>query len=203
MMAKSCLLVSRHALTFEIKGRRHQISQGYSGLEAAEFGSEGNLVWLNDPEVSKENPAERKAQKLARSISRSTVDKDVKPDSVERRDLQAALRLPPTRPLSSAQKELIWKFRFTLPSEPSALTKFLKSVDWSDANESKQALDLLQDWTSIEPSTALELLSPSFTTEAVREFGVACLNKASDDELMSYLLQLVQVPFAEAALPGA
>lgn len=159
---------------------------------AVKFGKEKSIMWINDPEVGKENPSERKAHKLARSISRSVVDRNVKPDSSERAHLHAALRLPPTRRLSQEQTELVWKFRFTLQSEASALPKFLRSVDWGDAGETNQALELLQEWAPIAPSAALELLSPDFRNEHVRSVAVDCIDKASDDELLSYLLQLVQ-----------
>lgn len=42
------------------------------------------------------------------------------------------------------------------------------------------------------PDDALELLSKTFTNEAVRSYAVAVLEKAPDEELMDYLLQLVQ-----------
>ncbi len=52
--------------------------------------------------------------------------------------LQAVLRLPPNRPLQAAEKMLLWRFRFSLLGDKRALTKFLKSVDWGDAQEAKQ-----------------------------------------------------------------
>ena len=33
------------------------------------------------------------------------------------------------------ERELIWKFRYTLTAEKKALTKLLKCVDWSDQRE--------------------------------------------------------------------
>ena len=36
------------------------------------------------------------------------------------------------RSLDAEEKELIWRFRWSLTSEPRALTKFLACVDWSD-----------------------------------------------------------------------
>lgn len=43
------------------------------------------------------------------------------------------------------------------------------------------------------PQDALELLSPDFAqNEEVREYAVRVLETATDDEIMSYLLQLVQ-----------
>lgn len=45
----------------------------------------------------------------------------------------------PCRPLAAKDKALLWRFRYALTSEPRALTKFLKCVDWSDASEARQA----------------------------------------------------------------
>ena len=89
-------------------------------------------------QIGLDNPAEMKAQKLARSDNRGVIDKDLKPDTEERRRISAILREPPNRPLTIEQKGLLWRFRFSLTSDRSALTRFLKSVDWGDAQEAKQ-----------------------------------------------------------------
>lgn len=57
--------------------------------------------------------------------------------------------------------------RYSLTSETRALTKFLKCVDWSDANEAQQAADLMQQWAMIDTADALELLSPDFRNPEV------------------------------------
>jgi phosphatidylinositol 3-kinase len=44
----------------------------------------------------------------------------------------------------------------------------------------------------IRLALALELLSPFFTNNEVRKYAVSVLSDAADDELMCYLLQLVQ-----------
>lgn len=48
------------------------------------------------------------------------------------RVIQRILKYPPTRTLSGEEKQLLWKFRFSLMSEKKALTKFLRCVEWSD-----------------------------------------------------------------------
>lgn len=62
--------------------------------------------------------------------------------------------------------------RYSLTSETRALTKFLKCVDWSDANEAQQAADLMQQWAMIDTADALELLSPYFGNPKVWGKGV-------------------------------
>ena len=61
----------------------------------------------------------------------------------------------------------MWRFRYSLTSEARALTKFLKCVDWGDAQEARQAADLMQAWAPIAIADALELLSPDFSNEQV------------------------------------
>jgi phosphatidylinositol 3-kinase len=62
-------------------------------------------------QVGWENPAELKAAKLARSVTRGVIDRDLKPNSDERRRIAAVLRLPPNKPLQAEAKALLWRFR--------------------------------------------------------------------------------------------
>ncbi|KAJ7556475.1 hypothetical protein O6H91_05G085500 [Diphasiastrum complanatum] len=148
------------------------------------------VVW--DPEVGRQNPCENKQLKLARSVTRGMIDRDMKPSANERKEIQKILKYPPTRNLSGEERQLLWKFRFSLMSERRALTKFLRCVDWSDAQEAKQAVDLMRRWAKIDIADALELLSPLFESEEVRAYAVTVLERAEDEELHCYLLQLVQ-----------
>jgi hypothetical protein len=52
------------------------------------------------------------------------------------RSIQRILKYPPTRTLSGDDRQLLWKFRFSLMSEKRALTKFLRCVEWSDVQVS-------------------------------------------------------------------
>lgn len=60
-------------------------------------GGTSSLILLHDAEVGRENPAEAKAAKLARSLTRGLVDKKLKPDTEERRRIEAVLDYPPNR----------------------------------------------------------------------------------------------------------
>ncbi|XP_057528744.1 phosphatidylinositol 3-kinase, root isoform isoform X2 [Amaranthus tricolor] len=150
------------------------------------------LVTVWDPEVGKINPSEHKQIKLARSLTRDIIDRDLKPSSNERKAIHWILKYPPTRTLSGEEKQLLWKFRFSLMAEKKALTKFLRCVEWSDVQEAKQAIELMGRWEMIDVCDALELLSPVFESEEVRAYAVSVLERADDDELQCYLLQLVQ-----------
>lgn len=62
-------------------------------------------------QVGLDNPAELKAAKLARSVTRGVVDRQLKPNGEQRRAIAAVLRLPPNKPLSADAKALLWRFR--------------------------------------------------------------------------------------------
>lgn len=62
-----------------------------------------------------------------------------------------------------------------------ALTKFLKCVNWSQTQEVKQALELLQVWSPMDVEDALELLTPTFSHPAVRKYAVNRLRQADDE----------------------
>jgi phosphatidylinositol 3-kinase len=92
------------------------------------------------------------------------------------------LNYPPGQPLTSEEKDLIWKFRFYLARDKKGLTKFLKSVSWRDSSEVKQAVEeLLPMWTEIDTDDALELLGPGTVDSRVRAFAVKQLSRADDD----------------------
>jgi phosphatidylinositol 3-kinase len=74
-------------------------------------------------------------------------------------------------------------------------------VTWEDANEVRQAVDLLPLWVEIDVDDALELLGPTFTNPSVQSHAVEQLKSADDEELLLYLLQLVQALKFGKSLP--
>lgn len=155
-------------------------------------GTLGFSMCVYDPEITRDNPAESKHRRLVRSHRNGPLDRDLKPNSKIRDELNEILNYSPTHDLTSEEKDLLWKFRFYLTRDKRGLTKFLKSVAWDDSAESKQAVQLLAQWTEIDVDDALELLGPGFENISVRAYAVDRLHKADDDELQLYLLQLVQ-----------
>jgi phosphatidylinositol 3-kinase len=172
-----------------------QYGPGINGLdESSSAASSARLIKVYDPEVGqKDNPAEAKHRRLFRSSHRHGIlDKDLKPNAKVRDELNLIMSYSPTHVLSPEETDLVWKFRYHLTRDKRALTKFVKSVNWSDQSESKQAILVLGRWTEIDIDDALELLGPSFDNSAVRSYAVHRLRKADDNELLLYLLQLVQ-----------
>lgn len=65
-------------------------------------------------------------------------------------------------------------------------------MTWDDSSEVRLAVDMLPIWVEIDVEDALELLSPTFRNSSVQQYAVNQLQRADDEELMLYLLQLVQ-----------
>lgn len=186
-----------------------QYGPGINGLgEDDEHGFGGRLLRVYDPEIgARDNPVESKHRRLVRSHRTGVLDRDLKPNAKVRDELNAIMAYSPTHVLSSEEKDLVWKFRHHLTRDKRALTKFVKSVNWHDQSEARQAVQILAKWTEVDVDDALELLGPTFDNSAVRAYAVERLEKSDDDELLLYLLQLVQalkfehvspVPSAEA-----
>ena len=167
--------------------------QGLSDGNRAEDEDAPPLIRIYDPEVgAKDNPVENKHRRLVRSHRTGVLDRDLRPNAKIRDELNTIMEYGPTQDLNAEEKDLIWKFRHHLTREKKALTKFVKSVNWQDHTEVRQAIQLLPKWTEIDVDDALELLGPTFDNPDVRTFAVNRLRKSDDEELLMYLLQLVQ-----------
>uniref|UniRef100_A0A671U1P9 Phosphatidylinositol-4,5-bisphosphate 3-kinase, catalytic subunit delta n=1 Tax=Sparus aurata TaxID=8175 RepID=A0A671U1P9_SPAAU len=92
------------------------------------------------------------------------------------------------------EKELLWKLRTEVRDRyPESLSKLLLITKWNKREDVVQMVSLLRNWPDLPAIHALELLDYSFPDPAVRSFTIRCLRKLSDDELLQYLIQLVQV----------
>lgn len=148
------------------------------------------LVVVQD-DVKKQNPVEMKHLKLARSYA-GLADMDLKPDRIERQRINEILAYAPMKSMAPPEKELLWKFRYFISKDKLALAKFLRCVDWSDQRQVDHGVELMHLWEPIDPSQALELLTKRFSHVEVKKYAVERLAKGDDEEILSYLLQLVQ-----------
>ncbi|KJE91037.1 phosphoinositide-3-kinase [Capsaspora owczarzaki ATCC 30864] len=151
-----------------------------------------DVSFVHDPDLHRDNLVEAKHKKLTRNHRHGPLDRLLKPNAHIRDTLFMLVKYPPTKVLVGDEKDLLWRFRYHLARDKRALTKFLKAVDWLESDQIKQATTLLALWDPIDIDDALELLSSQFTEPAVREYAVTRLERAADDDLTSYLLQLVQ-----------
>lgn len=162
------------------------------GDEVIQHRFQPDVITIPDYETLQENLLEAKHHKLARGLRSGGNAKELKPTAEVRDTLNNILSYPPTTTPSSEEQDLIWKWRYYLRNQKKALTKFIKCVNWKVPGEEREALEVLKDWVPPDPEDALELLGPAFTHPAVRRYAIARLNHAPDDDLMLYLLQLVQ-----------
>ncbi|KAF1587997.1 UNVERIFIED_CONTAM: Phosphatidylinositol 3-kinase catalytic subunit type 3, partial [Eudyptes robustus] len=162
------------------------------GDESSPILTSSEIVKIPDPQMSMENLVESKHHKLARSLRSGPSDHDLKPNAATRDQLNIIVSYPPTKQLTYEEQDLVWKFRYYLTNQEKALTKFLKCVNWDLPQEAKQALELLGKWKPMDVEDSLELLSSHFTNPTVRRYAVARLQQADDEDLLMYLLQLVQ-----------
>ncbi|MGH0133768.1 UNVERIFIED_CONTAM: hypothetical protein FKN15_003839 [Acipenser sinensis] len=162
------------------------------GDESSPMLTSSDIVKVPDPQMSMENLVESKHHKLARSLRSGPSDHDLKPNAATRDQLNIIVSFPPTKQLTSEEQDLVWKFRYYLTTQEKALTKFLKCVNWALPQEAKQALELLGKWKPMDVEDSLELLSSQFSNPTVRRYAVARLEQADDEDLLMYLLQLVQ-----------
>lgn len=90
------------------------------------------------------------------------------------------------------KKELWTLRRFWLKHFPAVLPKLLTCIDWNSRDEVSEVVSLLREWPILPVEKALELLDYAYADQEVRSFAVKCLLRVSDEDLLLYLLQLVQ-----------
>ncbi|CAG9096005.1 unnamed protein product [Plutella xylostella] len=83
---------------------------------------------------------------------------------------------------------------------PELLPKLLMCVEWGERGEAASVARMLDTWPTLQVESALELLDYAYADAGVRSFAVKCLANISDEDLLLYLLQLVQALKHEAYL---
>ncbi|CAM9479394.1 unnamed protein product [Chrysoparadoxa australica] len=152
-----------------------------------------------------ENPCEVKYRRMAHDQLRGLVDPDMKPNKEEREKIDGIIASHSLSDhLRPEDKDLLWQFRYCLTDNKKAVTKFLLSVDWDVEDEVVQVSTLLTQWKArapIDVADALKLLGreKAFQSLAVRRFAVEALERASDEELLAFMPQLVQALRYESA----
>ena len=111
------------------------------GIEGPDDTGTYRVVRIYDPEVGQTgNPCEDKHRRLVRSHRTGIMDRDLKPNPKIRDELNFIMSYGPTHELTAEEKDLIWRFRYYLTRDKKALTKFIKSVNWRDLGEARQAI---------------------------------------------------------------
>nr|CAH0099295.1 unnamed protein product [Daphnia galeata] len=99
----------------------------------------------------------------------------------------------PLHEMHEDERRFLWSLRYQISQQvPNLLPKLLLCIEWNDYKETAEMLSLLPNWPKLPPARALELLDFAYADAGVRSFAIECVRQVSDDELLLYLLQLVQ-----------
>jgi hypothetical protein len=155
-----------------------------------------SLCVVADWDMDQDNLAELQYRSIAHDLIRGAADPSIKPNLQEKSKLDRIIGAPGTH-LTNDEMDLLYKFRFTLTENKKALIKFLLSVNWNVESEVGEVPSLLIQWKEKAPidiADALKLLGRerAFEHSFVRSYAVEVLESASDEDLLTYLLQLVQ-----------
>ena len=115
-----------------------------------------------------------------------------------RKQLEAIIATDPLNPLTAEDKELLWHFRYESLKDPKAYPKLFSSVKWGQQEIVAKTYQLLArrevwDQSALDVGLTMQLLDCNFSDENVRAIAVQKLESLEDDDVLHYLLQLVQV----------
>ena len=155
-----------------------------------------SLCVIADWDIDQENLAEQQYRCLAHEILRGKLDPSVKPSLEDKGKINKILNAAGTH-MEFDEMDLIYRYRYFLTENKKALVKFLLSVDCTVESEIAEIPILLALWkkkASIDISDALRLLGKEkiFQSLIVRQYAIDELRSANDEELLTFLLQLVQ-----------
>uniref|UniRef100_A0A3P8WMH5 Phosphatidylinositol-4,5-bisphosphate 3-kinase, catalytic subunit gamma n=1 Tax=Cynoglossus semilaevis TaxID=244447 RepID=A0A3P8WMH5_CYNSE len=126
-----------------------------------------------------------------------------------KKQFEAIVVTDPLHPLSPEDKELLWHFRHECIRDPRAYPKLLGSVQWGkqeDVLVTHRLLERSSAWDSsvLDVGLAMQLLDCHYSDAQVRSLAVRKLETLEDDDVLRYLLQLVQAvkfePYHDSAL---
>uniref|UniRef100_A0A3Q2P3R0 Phosphatidylinositol-4,5-bisphosphate 3-kinase, catalytic subunit gamma n=1 Tax=Fundulus heteroclitus TaxID=8078 RepID=A0A3Q2P3R0_FUNHE len=126
-----------------------------------------------------------------------------------KKQFEAIVSTDPLHPLSPEDKELLWHFRHECMRDPRAYPKLLGSVRWGKQEDVLATHRLLErsyawDTSGLDVGLAMQLLDCHYSDAQVRSMAVRKLETLEDDDVLRYLLQLVQAvkfePYHDSAL---
>ncbi|XP_049677632.1 phosphatidylinositol 3-kinase C2 domain-containing subunit gamma [Accipiter gentilis] len=95
--------------------------------------------------------------------------------------------------LSEQQRRTLWFYRYYCNNQNCSLPLVLGSAPSWDRTTVSEMYAVLRKWTFSNPLEALGLLTFSFPDQDIRKTAVQQIENMSNDELLEYLPQLVQV----------
>ncbi|KFW84089.1 Phosphatidylinositol 4-phosphate 3-kinase C2 domain-containing subunit gamma, partial [Manacus vitellinus] len=95
--------------------------------------------------------------------------------------------------LSEQQRRILWFYRYHCTNQNCSLPLVLGSAPSWDRTTVSEMYAMLRSWRFSNPLEALGLLTFSFPDQDIRRTAVQQIENMSNDELLEYLPQLVQV----------
>eukprot|EP01033_Poteriospumella_lacustris_P007531 gene7531-5414_t len=181
LLSKTIIEVDSQTMEFSLVGRHFDASW---------------LTIVADWDMDHENLYEELNRRLTHNVRRGTADSTVKPNKDQKARIDRIISAVGNL-MTTEEMDFLYRFRYSLTENKKALIKFLYTVNWEEESEVEELPILLNMWrqrSPIDVADALKLLSKekSFEHAYVREYAVEVLRSASDDELLLFLLQLVQ-----------
>lgn len=103
--------------------------------------------------------------------------------------------------ITEQERFALWEMRYEcMVEQPDGLPCLLYCVEWNNRDEVSEVTRLLKEWPTLSVERALELLDYAYADPIVRRYAVDCLREVKDEELLLYLLQLVQAMKHESYL---
>ncbi|OHT01713.1 phosphatidylinositol 3-kinase catalytic subunit alpha, beta, delta [Tritrichomonas foetus] len=124
------------------------------------------------------------------SEASATSPKDMDPEDAKR--LIQLIKEDPLYELTNEDKALLFQNRTVVCQFRELLPFTLLSINYSDPSQVVEIPNILKIWAKPKPTEALALLDAKFPDRNIREYAVQCLEEFTDNEIMLYLLQLVQ-----------
>ncbi|XP_078727629.1 phosphatidylinositol 4,5-bisphosphate 3-kinase catalytic subunit gamma isoform-like [Lampetra fluviatilis] len=114
--------------------------------------------------------------------------------SVQDEFLKDLVNVDPLSRMEASELALLWQMRDSLSRTAQSLPRLLRAVDWGSLECVRETHGFLQRWntTDFDLSIAMELLDGNFVDGFVRRMAVERLAASGNDEILLFLLQLVQ-----------
>ena len=110
----------------------------------------------------------------------------------ERSRIERLIKLDPLSSITNEDKKSLWNYRTFCFMYPELLPLMLDSINYSEPEQVREIPLLLNKWARPSPLLALTLLDAKFANTFVREYAVECIEDFTEEELMLYLLQIIQ-----------
>ena len=138
------------------------------------------------------NPSQRLYHDLAHSTGIFNKNITLLKDSKVTKILNKVKTMGPLAELQPIEVNCLFNnFRLCF-SDQSLMPALFRSVNWDDAEEKKEIVDMLKEREPIDAEYAMEFFTDRYEVECVRQFAVLCIRKMPRDEMLLYLPQLLQ-----------